>query len=416
MKTNKLLIYLIFFAIVFMVVFILPYCNMDTEPVFPPAVTTSAVTEITNVSATGGGTVTSEGTTSVTERGVCWNTTPGPTITDSRTSDGSGIGSFTSHIGGLVPNTPYYVRAFATNIQGTSYGSEVSFTTAVTGMLPTVTTGIVDNITDTSATCGGVVTAEGTSAVVAHGVCWSMSEFPDLSDLHTVDGSGTGSFTSNIIGLIANTRYYVRAYASNSEGTAYGNEKDFKTPGSGISGIPCPGIPTFTDPRDGQVYPTIQIGNQCWLQKNMNYPTGNSWCWDGDSSNCSIYGLLYDWSSALSACPEGWHLPSKGEWGELLSLLGNNAGGEMKEQGTAHWSSPNTGATNNSGFTALPGGFRMNNGSFHSLHARAAFWTSSEDQPSHPLAWYVYLVEYNAIAYNFDNDKTHGFSVRCLKD
>ncbi|MCK9204433.1 MAG: hypothetical protein M0P58_08390, partial [Bacteroidales bacterium] len=102
-----------------------------------------------------------------------------------------------------------------------------------------------------------------------------------------------------------------------------------QSPSGTASGTPCPGIPTITDPRNGLVYPTVKIGSQCWLQKNMNYQTGNSWCYENKSENCDIYGRLYDWETALKVCPKGWHLPSDDEYSVLLDYLGgkNLAGG-----------------------------------------------------------------------------------------
>ena len=145
----------------------------------------------------------------------------------------------------------------------------------------------------------------------------------------------------------------------------------------------------FPGLRKGQIYSNVQIGSQCWLQKNMNYSTGNSWCYDNNSSNCNTYGRLYDWQTALGACPSGWHLPSDAEWTSLTDFLGGEsiAGGKMKEAGTAHWLSPNTGATNSSGFTALPGGARYANGSFGYLTAGAYVWSASDSSSTY--AWYV---------------------------
>jgi len=377
----------------------------------PPTVTTTTITNITQTTATGGGNVTAQGSSLVTARGVCWSTSSNPTISDAHTTNGSGTGSFTSNITGLAANTPYNVRAYATNIAGTAYGSQVSFTTSGSGTPPTVTTTTITNITQTTATGGGNVTSQGSSLVTARGVCWSTSSNPTISDPHTTDGSGTGSFTSNITGLTANTPYYVRAYATNSAGTSYGSQVSFTTTGSS-AGEPCPGMPTITDSRDGQVYPTVQIGSQCWLQKNMNYSTGNSWCYDNNSSNCNTYGRLYDFhTAALGACPSGWHLPSDAEWTALTDFLGGEliAGGKMKEAGTAHWLSPNTGATNSSGFTALPGGRRNDNGDFEDLTSYAYFWSS-------PYAWYWILGYHfeNVLGSNYYN--TYGFSARCVHD
>ncbi len=191
-----------------------------------PTVTTDSVTNINQTTATSGGDVTSGGSSSVTLRGVCWNTTPNPVITCNHTTDGSGTGFFVSNITGLTGGTLYYVRAYATNSAGTAYGNQVSFTTLT---LPTVTTDNVTNITQTTATSGGNVTSNGGSTVTARGVCWSTSASPTISNSHTTDGIGTGAFVSNITGLTGSTLYYVRAYATNSAGTAYGNQVSFTT-------------------------------------------------------------------------------------------------------------------------------------------------------------------------------------------
>jgi hypothetical protein len=194
-----------------------------------PTVITLDVSNITAYSATCGGNVTDDGNTTVTERGVCWSTSHNPTVSNSHTTDGSGIGSFTSSITGLSANTTYYVRAYATNSAGTAYGEERTFTTSASVSLPTVTTSSVSSITLSTATCGGNVTNDGNATVTARGVCWSTSHNPTVSNSHTTDGSGTGNFTSSITWLSANTTYYVRAYATNSVGTAYGNEVLFTT-------------------------------------------------------------------------------------------------------------------------------------------------------------------------------------------
>ncbi len=133
----------------------------------------------------------------MTARGVCWSTSESPTTADSKTTDGTGTGEFTSSITGLTAGTTYYVRAYATNAVGTSYGSQVSFTA---DSAPTVTTTAVSNITETAADSGGNVTDDGGDAVTARGVCWSTSENPTTADSKTTDGTGTGEFTSSITG------------------------------------------------------------------------------------------------------------------------------------------------------------------------------------------------------------------------
>jgi uncharacterized protein (TIGR02145 family) len=295
---------------------------------------------------------------------------------------------------------------------------DTSYTLVMTAsgfpVLPVVTTDSVSDIVQTTALSGGNVISDGGTTVTARGVCWSTYSNPTISDANTINGNGPGNFISNITGLTANTSYYVRAYATNNAGTSYGNQVSFTTTG-GSTGEPCPGIPLITDSRDGQVYPTVQIGSQCWLQKNMNYSTGNSWCYNNDTY-CDTYGRLYDWQTALGACPSGWHLPGDSEWTALTDFLGGDsiAGGKMKEAGTAHWVSPNTGATNSSGFTALPGGYRYFNGYFDYLTNYGFYWSSTEYSSTY--AWHrtlYYIVENVNRDYNL---KTHGFSVRCVHD
>lgn len=191
-----------------------------------PTVTTAAVTSITATTAASGGNAITDGGATITVKGVCWSTLPNPTLGTSLTTDGSGLGGFASLITGLTPGTTYHVRAYATNIAGTGYGDDVSFSTPST---PTVITASVDSVTDTTATCGGNVTADGGAAVTVRGVCWATSENPTTANSKTENASGTGVFTSLITALSAGTTYYVRAYATNSAGTSYGEQRSFQT-------------------------------------------------------------------------------------------------------------------------------------------------------------------------------------------
>jgi len=181
-----------------------------------------------------------------------------------------------------------------------------------------------------------------------------------------------------------------------------------------------PGTPTITDQRDGKVYSTVQIGSQCWLQKNMNYQTGKSWCYEESSSNCETYGRLYDWKSALKVCPLGWHLPSSEEWTTLIVYLGGDslARGKMKETGTAYWNSPNIRSTNESGFTVLPGGYRTNDGVFRNLGSCCGFWSSSVvNLQQVGKSWLsIFFRDGDTGSLRYAYYKTVGLSVRCIKD
>jgi phosphodiesterase/alkaline phosphatase D-like protein len=222
------------------VLFITPAGNL-------PTVTTANVTNITAVSAESGGNVTDDGGAPVTARGVCWSTAPNPTIANNRTSDSTGPGTFTSYLINLTENTTYYVRAYATNLFGTGYGSELQFTTNA-GSAPTVTTANVTDITATSAKGGGNITDEGNAPVTARGVCWSTVSSPTIADNTTSNGTGPGAFTSSLTGLTPNTTYYIRAYATNLYGTSYGGERQFIT-GSGSAVVSV----NITEPGDGDV-------------------------------------------------------------------------------------------------------------------------------------------------------------------
>ena len=192
-----------------------------------PSVTTAIATAITAYSATSGGDVTSDGGADVTVRGLCWSTGQNPTISGTHLDQGAGIGNFIVNMTGLTPGTTYYMRAYASNSIGINYGQELSFKTEP--VCPTLTTATVTSIGSTSATGGGNVTNDGGATVTVKGVCWSLGQNPTISDSKTTNGSGTGTFTSSITGLTPGTTYYVRAYGTNSAGTCYGPQIDFKT-------------------------------------------------------------------------------------------------------------------------------------------------------------------------------------------
>ena len=268
-------------------------------------VTTSDVYNIQYSTATCDGTVTTYNGTSVSSRGICWSTSHNPTANGSHANSGSGTGSFTAYMTGLMANTTYYVRAFATNSQGTSYGNEVSFTTSQYVSLPTVTTANITNIAQTTATGGGNVTSTGNALVTARGVCWSTLQNPTISNSHSTDGTGTGGFTSSMTGLTANTTYYVRAYATNSAGTSYGNEVSFTTTSP-------PQVPT------GAINGLFTIndnGDQVWFSKgNLQYQATtqiwrfaeNQWDMIGEA-NANISSSYSGWIDLFGFGTSGWN-------------------------------------------------------------------------------------------------------------
>lgn len=293
---------------------------------------------------------------------------------------------------------------------------------------PIVTTGVVTNITMSTATCSCAVNLETGLDVSTRGVCWSRSQNPTISNSITTNGAGTGTFIGNITGLYPHKTYYVRAYATSSAGTVYGEQRTFMT-------LQEEGSSTFIDNRDGETYKMVTIGDQTWMAENMAYlPAVNPaystsftnnyyyvYGYEGtdvglakSTVDYSTYGVLYNWLAAMKACPSGWHLPSDTEWTELIDYLGGEliAGGKMKETGTSHWTSPNTGATNESGFTALPGGYRSTVPYFIGVYG--IFYSSTEY--SDGCAWYWSLAYDNSnVNRNYDY-KDCGRSIRCVRD
>ncbi len=387
-----------------------------------PEVSTTAVEDITAFTATAGGYVTAGGTDPVVARGVCYATTANPTILNDYTINGSGLGGFSATLSSLEHGTTYYLRAYATSAAGTAYGEQVVFTTLTT---PNLTTNLATEITHTTATSGGNINSDGGLPVTARGVCWSTSPNPSITDSHTNNDSGTGTFISNITGLSPSTTYYVRAYATNEAGTAYGNEVSFTTPN-----LPSNSL---LDERDGNMYQTVEIGTQVWMAENLRYlpsvigpSTGSNtapyyyvYGYDGTNvndakatTNYQTYGVLYNWTAAQTACPTGWHLPTDAEWTELTDFVGGaeNAGTLLKSQNGWY---DNGNGTDQYGFTALPGGNRNNNGNFNNIGNNGNWWSASENDTNN--AWNRNMNYNNSNVNRNNNNKEHGFSVRCVR-
>ena len=199
-----------------------------------PVLTTTKSTEISDISATSGGNVSFNGGTVVSGRGVCWSTNPLPTILDNKTTNGNGNGIFTSSITGLTAGTTYYIRAYATNNAGTGYGNQDTIKTLT---IPTLTTISAVATSATTASSGGNISNDGGTPVTNRGVCWSTTSTPTINDTKTNDGNGTGNFTSTLSSLTANVTYYIRAYATNKIGTAYGNVVTVKTSNFPTNGL-----------------------------------------------------------------------------------------------------------------------------------------------------------------------------------
>jgi uncharacterized protein (TIGR02145 family) len=523
---------------------------------------TVAITNISSNTATSGGNITSDLGAAITSRGVCWSLVPNPTIADSKTTDGSGTGAFTSSLTGISGNHTYYIRAYATNSVGTAYGPELTFTTLYTpvnimnntpvtvcdgffydsgslygnysdnenytkvfspgtpgnkmsiafssfsvedsydflyvydgpdssspefpgspftgtqsigtftassqntsGAITfsfqsdgyvngpgwsatvacvqgvsalTVLTNPVTLITSATVTSGGNAFDDGGFAITQKGVCWSTTTNPTVAGNKTIDGTGTGIYTSSITGLASSTNYYLKAYAINSIDTAYGNEISFYTKGETGS----------VSDNEGNTYSTIVIGTQKWMAENLKtgyfndgsaiplVTDASAWtalstpgyCWynNDETANKATYGALYNWYTVNTGklCPTGWHVPSDSEWKTLEMYLGltqseaDAAGWRGTDQGTqlkntTGWNSGGNG-TNTSGFSALPGGNRFTSGPF-ALIGDYGYWWSSSDFDAID-AWCRNLYHPNGDVFRNRLDKHYGWSVRCLKN
>ena len=259
-----------------------------------PQLSTTAISSITSATASSGGNVTYDGGAAVTARGVCWSTTSSPTTANSKTTDATGTGAFTSAITGLANGTTYYVRAYATNSVGTTYGTQVSFTT-----LTSATTTAISAITDLSASSGGNVTSTGGAEVTACGICWSTSTNPTTADNISTAATGTGAFTSAITGLASGTSYYVRAYTTSSSGTSYGNEVTFTTLPSVIT-TAISAITINTASSGGNITSTggaaVTARGVCW-STTSNPTTADSKTTDGSGTGAftsAITGLVFN--------------------------------------------------------------------------------------------------------------------------
>jgi len=334
-------------------------------------------------------------------------------------------------------------------------GSKTDDCTILIIGVATVVTTEADSITHNSAIIGGNITDDGGTPILERGVCWNTSQNPTLSNEHTTNGNGSGSFVSSMTELSPDVTYYVRAYATNSTGTAYGNEVSF------ITAI-CTG--TFTDSRDGEIYNWVKIGNQAWMAENLAYlpsvspPSANS-CTDPyyyvyDYQGTSIseakatnnyldFGVLYNWPATMAGatssnvnpsgiqgvCPDGWHVPSDSEWKELEIFLGmsqvdadttgwkrgTNEGEKLKSIGFGYYS------TNVSGFTAVGSGLCYAGDDFDHRWSSAYFWSATERgdisyQGVYYHAWLRSLGSSSSKINRGSSVKNSGFSVRCIKD
>ena len=445
---------LILFMLIAGTIFVLMIGCKKTDPPIPsdtskiPTVATKSVGNITFNSVFVYGEITADGGTAITEAGICLNETGAPTISDNTVKTSNKLGNFTCLAVGLKTLTNYYVRVYATNKIGTTYGETILFTTSAyippTIKLPTVKTKSVGSVSSNSAFANGEVVSNGGENLNEVGLCWATNNTPTTGDYKLTTTNKLGDFGGKLTNLELITKYYVRAYAKNSAGTAYGETLSLTTYDSVVD-------------IDGNIYFGIKIGNQVWLTSNLktthfrngeavpNVTDNNAWsslngpgyCWfNNDISHKELLGALYNWWVGVDSrniAPIGYHIPNRGE----IETLGNALGGldttlitpegeaynylyngGYALQGTTLWSPAYGNATNSSGFNALPSGFRFYGGGYFINEPNQCNWWLTNKYDA-DCGWNFYLPNNNSnhfmLTGKFYNKKT-GKSLRCIKD
>lgn len=371
------------------------------------SITTLAINNIGSSTANSGGTITTDGGAGISDKGVCWSTSPNPTISSTVKSCGSGTSNFSASLTNLNANTTYYLRAYAINSVGVWYGNELTFTTLYGNVLfnsSVVSTGSTIAQISVAITDGGGVTLD------EKGICWGTSENPTIANSNASYGSGTDAYYPKLTGLTANTTYYARPYAINSLGTWYGNQLSFTTSSN----------PDLTD-IDGNKYLTVTIGTQTWMAENLkvthyqngeeipivtdntlwaNLSTGARCFYYNDEVNYGNYGAYYNFyavTDSRNLCPTGWHVPSYNEWNALKNYVGNGASLLMG---------------GNSGINLLLSGYRREYGDYSEINFKGYYWSSTLYNAANG-----YNVDfYSNYWYLRQTDFKAGQTVRCIKD
>lgn len=377
---------------------------------------TSILIAYANIEAEGGG--------AILEKGIVWDTKISPTVNNNLVVSQTEAANFNSEISGLPNNQTIFLRAYAVNSFGVSYSNELKIKTG-TG-LPTLKTESV-SVSNTSALSGGMIIDNGGSIIYQKGIVWNILTNPTLENNKTMDGTGSESFTSILNDLEPNTTYYIRAYATNDFGTAYGDELTFTTTVNS----------TIIEDIDGNQYHSVEIGTQTWLSENLKTTKLNdgtpipylvsptSWRTDTlgawtyynhESEYDNSYGKLYNAYSIKSSniCPIGWHIPTNEEWNLLIEFLGGNeiAANKLKKEGKGYWLE-DTEATNEVSFNAVPGGLRDANqeSKFSSFGYLGNWWSLNLDGTVNAL-----LLKSNTKVSLEEYSQNNGVSIRCIKD
>ncbi len=400
--------------------------SFTTKKQFVPTIVTTQPTNIAYNSATVGGNVTNDGGAEVTERGIVYATTQNPTTADSKVSNGSGLGEFTYNLTDLQDGTSYYVRAYAINAKGTSYGEEVSFTTK-TKTIATVATTPVTNVSYTSAIVSGNVTNDGGASVTERGICYSTSVNPTTVDTKVTNGSGLGEFTCNLTDLQIGTTYYVRAYAINVKGTAYSKEISFTTTqlkeGEGIENGYI-----YVDLGLSVKWATMNVGASesedygdyfAWgeIEPKDYYDWGTyKWC-NGSASTLTKYNT----SSSYGTVDNKTQLELSDDaayvnWGGAWRMPTDAELTELRVQCTWTWTTQNgvngykVTSNKNGNSIFLPAAGCRYGSSLYGAGSYGYYWSSSLSTDTPYSAYYVYFN--SSYVYRYYYDRYYGRSVR----
>ncbi|PBQ32179.1 hypothetical protein CNR22_10480 [Sphingobacteriaceae bacterium] len=386
-----------------------------------PRIATSDIQAITSYTARMGGSEIENGP--ILEKGVCWSNDHIPDITDNHVSAGDGEDNFYATASGLEANMTYYVRAYATNKYRTGYGKTLTFTTANPPPLPTLKTNNPTSVTQSSAVCSAILQSVTSKPITSIGFCWSTTAKPKITNFvktYTASVFTGYTYSLTLSGLTNNTVYYVRAYATNADGTAYGDEIKFKTTYGSVTDY------------NGNVYGTVIIGGKEWMTENLRVNRFNdgtsipfvnnttSWSslstagycnYNNASTTLPAYGKLYNWycvNSTRNIAPLGWHVANSSDWLALENELGSNAAAKMRIVGNDYWYY-NTG-TNESGFSGTGCGYCDQSQYFRDQTYSAYFWINGSSTSAKSLNYsYTSLNTYYMYA-------TSGLSIRCVKD
>jgi uncharacterized protein (TIGR02145 family) len=398
----------------------------------PEIITEETGYYLTSCQASLWGRTISEGGSRISERGICMSTN----MNDSFTCNVAAVVDkgdklFVCIVTSLLPNTTYYYKAYAINPAGTAYGELKSFTTKPATTLTITTQAYATS--PTSALAKGKTASGWCSSYMERGICWSTNPNPDITGNKIIGGAESDSFSVNLTGLTASTDYYVRAYSSSIAGTSYGNQIVVQT--FDINSV---------QDIDGNSYSQITIGNQVWMKENLrttkyrdgsqinkvlgagrwfSNPTAPSYGeYFTNSTDVLKYGRIYNVYAVLDdrkLCPAGWHVPSESEWTTLIAYLGGSsiAGGKLKS--ISEWTIPNTGATDESGFSANPGSYPVKktgqNGvtvsTYYDVSHYYGYWWSSNGN--------IRGLMYNSpeVFTSVDTSSFASvFSIRCIRD